>query len=308
MTPRILLVDDDPINLEILEEYLEDFPCEVTTATGAEAAWQRMEQGATQFDLILLDRMMPEVSGMVLLARIKASPRHGDIPVILQTAACAPEQVEEGLRAGAYYYLTKPFERGQMLAIARAALDDAHGRQILRQRLHQQAEALALMDSARFTLSTLSEAHSLAIFLAQLTPAPERSVVGLSELLVNAIEHGNLEIGYREKGTLRRHGRWNEEIADRLSRSPYRERRVTVEFIRQADRLDFRVTDEGRGFDWQAYLDFSADRAFDPNGRGIALAHRASFDMLRYEGCGNVACATILLVNPPPSSPPSAAP
>ena len=55
----------------------------------------------------------------------------------------------------------------------------------------------------------------------------------------------------------------------------------------------FIVRDEGAGFDWQRYLDFAPDRAFDPNGRGIAMARRMSFAQLEYRGCGNEVVAIV---------------
>ena len=60
-----------------------------------------------------------------------------------------------------------------------------------------------------------------------------------------------------------------------------------VEFMRNPGELRFTVRDQGKGFDWQQYLEMSPERAFDTHGRGIAMSKLLSFDRLEYRGCGN---------------------
>ncbi len=61
------------------------------------------------------------------------------------------------------------------------------------------------------------------------------------------------------------------------------------------DTLTFTISDEGEGFDWRCYLEFAPERAFDPNGRGIAMARLASFASLDYRDRGNIVVATVRL-------------
>ena len=91
--------------------------------------------------------------------------------------------------------------------------------------------------------------------------------MGLRELIVNAIEHGNLEISCDEKSELLREGRWQEEVARRLEMPEYRDRRATVQFRRESRRAIFQVRDEGAGFDFTRYLKFDPARLLAPNGR-----------------------------------------
>jgi DNA-binding response OmpR family regulator len=303
MSAKILIVDDEPFNREIISEYLEDSGWELVLHESGEAAWEAVAKTDLPFDLVILDRMMPGLDGMSLLKRIKADPRFSALPVIMQTAASSPEQTREGLAAGAYYYLTKPFERDSLLSIARAALSDAASKAALRQQLKEHSDALQLMREARFEISTVEEAGQLAAFLAQASFQPDRAVLGLSELLINGVEHGNLGITYAEKSDLRRQDRWLDEVRRRVMLAENRGKRVRVEICRTVDRLTIRITDEGIGFDWKKYLDFDPERAFDPNGRGISLARLTSFEEVRYEGCGNVVVATILNQSLPITSP-----
>jgi len=119
MLRRVLVVDDEPINLMIIREYLEGPLYDLDMVESANIAWQRLESAATAYDLVILDRMMPGMNGIELLRLMKADPRFNTIPVIMQTAATSPDQVREGIEAGAYYYLAKPYEPETLIAIVR---------------------------------------------------------------------------------------------------------------------------------------------------------------------------------------------
>lgn len=283
---RLLVVDDEPFNLEIIGEYLSDEGVVFDTAENGERAWE-MLQGDRKYALVLLDRMMPVLDGINLLRRIKADARHTSLPVIMQTAAGNPNEVREGLAAGAYYYLIKPYERESLLSIVRSALTDASARQDLKRRLDEHANALQLMTGGEFSLRSVEEAGALAAFLAQACPQPEAAALTLAELLVNAIEHGNLGISYAEKSQLRREERWNAEVALRAHMPANVDKRVRVRLSRSGNLVQVRIEDEGPGFDWQRYLEFDPERAFDPNGRGIALARMSGAARVEYQGAGN---------------------
>jgi len=300
MSANLLIVDDEPINLEIISEYFDGTGYRLKMFDSGDAAWAYL-QTSDDCDLAILDRMMPGLDGIALLKRIKSDARLADLPVVMQTAASAPEQLREGLLAGAYYYLTKPYERDSLLSIVRAALSDAATKATLRQHLREHADALQLLREAQFEIGTIAEASRLAALLAQACPQPDGAILGLSELLINAVEHGNLGISYACKAELKRRDRWLEEIARRTALPENRNKRVRVRIARENSRVIVRISDEGPGFDWQQYLDFDPARAFDPNGRGIALARLGSFDHLEYLGCGNVVIATIGDHQPPTS-------
>jgi DNA-binding response OmpR family regulator len=294
MTAKILIVDDEPFNLEIIGEYFEGSGYNLSFFAAGEAAWEALEAPDAGFELAILDRMMPGLDGISLLKRIKADSRFATLPVIMQTAASSPEQIREGLQAGAYYYLTKPYERDSLLSIVRASLDDASMKADLRQRLQDHEDALQLLREGRFELRTVEEASQLASFLARATARPDGAVLGLSELLINGVEHGNLGITYAEKGELRRLDQWHEEVERRTRLTEHAGKRVRVELSRQHNGLTIRISDDGQGFDWQKYLEFDPERAFDPNGRGIAMARLTSFDKLDYQGNGNTVVVTVL--------------
>ena len=293
---RVLVVDDEALNLEILAEYFsfaEEPPFSPHCIDSGEGAWALLQDPANHFDVILLDRMMPELDGIALLRRIKSEDRLADIPVILQTAADSAEEIREGLEAGAYYYLTKPYRRDALIAIVQAALTDARAHNSLRRRLDEHVGSLQFLANADFRFRSIDEAGQLAAFLAQACPHPEQAILGISELLINAVEHGNLGLGYGEKARLKRDDNWQTEIARRLALPENSTKEVRVNITRRVDGVTLRVEDEGKGFPWQDFLQISPERACDPNGRGIALAGMLSFSSLNYEACGNIAVATI---------------
>jgi CheY-like chemotaxis protein len=290
---RVLVVDDEQLNLFLIEEYLDEEDIELEMHSNPLDAWASLSAPDSNFSLVILDRMMPDLDGMELLRRMKHESRFADIPVIMQTAASSPDQVREGLEAGAYYYLTKPYEPEALISIVRAALDDRRGRRILRTQAARLEEAQKLIRSVEYRFVTLQDVASLVPVLAAMCPNPDVVAPGLSDLMVNAVEHGNLGVTYREKSLLKWEGDWEQEIARRLRLPQFQDRFATVRADRSSGQVVFTITDQGEGFEWQRYLNFDPDRAFDPNGRGIAMARMMSFASVDYQGKGNVVVAQV---------------
>lgn len=291
---RVLVVDDEQMNLFLIEEYLDQERLALETHSDPLQAWSCLQSPDSDFALVVLDRMMPGLDGMEFLRRMKSEARFADIPVIMQTAASSPEQVREGLTAGAYYYLTKPYEPEALISIVRAALEDRRGRRQLRSRAARLEEAQRLISSVEYRFVTLEDVNALVPVLAAMCPSPDTVAPGLSDLMVNAVEHGNLAVTYQEKSLLKWAGDWESEIGRRLKLPQFCDRVATVRAERHPQSVVFTITDEGEGFEWNKFLAFDPDRAFDPNGRGIAMAKMMSFSDLEYQGKGNVVVARVM--------------
>ena len=290
---RILVVDDEQLNLFIIEEFLEQENLQLELHSDPLAAWASLSAPDSDFSLVVLDRMMPNLDGIELLRRMKRESRFVDIPVIMQTAASSPDQVREGLEAGAYYYLTKPYEPEALISIVRAALNDRQTRSLLQQRSAHLEDSKRLLRMAEYEFVSLNDVSSLVPVLAAYCPVPDTVAPGLSDLMVIAVEHGNLGVSYQEKSMLKWAGDWAAEISRRLLLPQFHGRHASVRVERRADTVVFTISDQGAGFAWEKYLSFDPDRAFDPNGRGIAMAKMMSFASLEYQGCGNVVVATV---------------
>ena len=291
----VLVVEDEPVTRMSLVETLQDEGYRVLAAVDGGQAWRLIAEGGERFDVILLDRMMPDMDGIEILRRVKEHPGTEETPVIMQTAMSADGEVLEGLRAGAYYYLTKPFSGDTLVAIVGAAIRDRLDYQELRREAERVGRSFGYLRQATFCFRTPEEARNLATLAANAAPDPGRVVLGLSELMLNAVEHGNLAIGYAEKTRLIDQERLPDEIARRLAAPEYSARTVHLEIERLADRVRFIVRDQGAGFDWTRYLELSPERAFDTHGRGIAMSRLLSFDELEYRGCGNEVVASIAI-------------
>lgn len=123
---RILVVDDLPENVFMLQDRLENEGYEVITAYDGKAA---IEKALSEIpDLVLLDVMMPEMSGIEVLKFLTAEPSTSHIPVILVTAKSSAEDTKVGLEAGAFDYIKKPFNRIELIARVNSALklSEAH--------------------------------------------------------------------------------------------------------------------------------------------------------------------------------------
>jgi len=288
----VLVVDDDENNRLIVRDFLEGHDYCIEEAADGEAAWQLLAANPDRFDAVLLDRMMPKADGIEVLRRIKDHPKLANIPVILQTAAAAHDQVVEGLREGAFYYLTKPFKPDMLQAIVRTAVRDRMAQRSIVYELARFQDTFNLIENAQFRFRTLDEARSLAALAANTLRDAAQTAMGLSELLVNAVEHGNLGISYQDKSALLRSGQWAEEIQARLDAREYKDRYATLGFRRHNDRVEFEVRDMGEGFDWGNYLEIHPSRAMDLHGRGIAIARKLCFDNVEYQGNGNTVIAS----------------
>lgn len=105
---KILIVDDEPFNVDYLEQELEGLDCEVISASNGQEALEKVRDSAP--DLVLLDIMMPVMDGFTVLSQLKAEAATRDIPVVIISASNDLKSVVKGIQMGAEDYLPKPFE------------------------------------------------------------------------------------------------------------------------------------------------------------------------------------------------------
>ena len=201
--------------------------------------------------------------------------------------------MQQGLDAGVFYYLTKPVEESMLRSVLAAAVREARQARTLAEELGKHRTSFNLIDTCKFKFRTLTDAESLAAFIANCFPEPERVLPGLAELLINAIEHGNLGLGYDQKTKLIESGTWRSEI-QRLQNMPQHEDKYAEAAISHKENGTYVVIeDQGAGFEWRKYLKIDPARAGDNHGRGIAQANTVSFDKLVYNEKGNKAVAFV---------------
>ncbi len=144
-----------------------------------------------------------------------------------------------------------------------------------------------LIRSAQFAIRTRDEASLLAGELSLLFPDISSTTLALTELLLNAVEHGNLGIGGELKGELLRRGALEQEIERRLALPALRDRVVLVSLTCLHGQTSITIRDEGGGFDWRAQLAKPDLPSLEPNGRGLALVRSVSCVRVEFNQIGN---------------------
>jgi two-component system alkaline phosphatase synthesis response regulator PhoP len=122
--PVILVVDDNQENLELLQAYLDDVDCRTVPAHNGLEALEMVRKSPP--DLILLDVMMPKMSGFEVCRRLKNDPKTSDIPVIMVTALSEFGDIERGIDSGTDDFLSKPVNKLELLTRVKTMLKLKH--------------------------------------------------------------------------------------------------------------------------------------------------------------------------------------
>ena len=292
---NILAVDDEEMNLEILMKHLKKTDFRATPVSSGEAAWNYLSKNPGKVDVVILDKMMPGMSGIELLHKIKADPQLKNVLVILQTASVGTAEMIEGIQAGAYYYITKPYAAELLISIVRSAARDFLEMEKLRQQVTHNTKILEVTEICHFSIRTPDDAHMLALHLASFFKDTLAICTGLSALMENAIEHGNLNIGIDNKRQWLTDGQWDKEFNNRLNAPENIHKKVMVSFQRLPEAARILISDEGNGFHSSSFQKLDPSRLTSPNGRGIAIASMAREYSIEYLGDGSKVCMTIPL-------------
>jgi DNA-binding NtrC family response regulator len=165
MPNRILIVDDEPFNLDLLEQELAEQGYRVERARDGEEALDKLQ--ASQPDLIFLDYMMPGMNGPEVLKEIRG--RKIDVPVVMITAHGTIERAVEAMKEGAYDFVTKPFDPDHIALIVRKALE--------RQKLKAEVEILSEQVGSRYQLVAGQSPNMRQAVDAARTAANSRSTI-----------------------------------------------------------------------------------------------------------------------------------
>jgi DNA-binding response OmpR family regulator len=120
-TPRVLIADDNPEGVELLEAYLSGTDYDIQTAHDGEETLRKVQEAKP--DLILLDIMMPKISGFEVCKRLKADAKTRDIVVLMVTALDQHSDIDRAVDAGTDDFLTKPINKAELLLRVKAALE-----------------------------------------------------------------------------------------------------------------------------------------------------------------------------------------
>ena len=141
-----------------------------------------------------------------------------------------------------------------------------------------------------FVMRHMNEIDSMARVLAHYFPTPAEAITGIYELLVNAIEHGNLGIGYAAKTDLIYRGAWQDEVARRSAAPEFADKKVDIDVTFDNNECQMIICDQGQGFPWQTF-EAQTSQDWRPNGRGLWIARHSPFD-LNFNPAGNQVTCT----------------
>lgn len=122
--PKVLIADDNLQNVELLEAYLGGVDCEIITASDGEETLRAVEQQHP--DLVLLDVMMPKLSGFEVCRKIRANPATRETLILMVTALNETSDFERGVQAGTDDFLTKPVNKVELLCRIKSLLRVRH--------------------------------------------------------------------------------------------------------------------------------------------------------------------------------------
>lgn len=241
---RILVVDDDKDLCKMLHTYLTSKGFEVDVAHNGEVAIEMTPGG--NYDLIILDIMMPRVDGYEVCRRLKTQREFNAIPILMLSAKSTEQDKITGLKTGADSYIFKPFDITELLKTIYATLEKAR----LAREKHGVQHRISFQIESRFTyLEQVNDLISCLFSSTNLSPDEIWELkLALHELGINAIEHGNkMDPG----------------------------KQVDISCSIFEDRLEFEIEDEGEGFDINKVADPTKDAGLARDrGRGIFLVSR----------------------------------
>jgi len=283
--PSVLVVDDSALDLRLASRMLEEIGLVVSTATDGREAL--LQLNARRPDLILTDIQMPHLNGLELVREI--AKRRDAVPVVIMTAFGSEETAVEALKAGAASYVPKQNLARDLVSTVRNVLALAASRRdtptlmdsltrleaeyVLDNRLEGLDDLIAYIKSQLRHLRLFGEGDILRVGTA------------LYEAMVNAIEHGNLEIdsSLRETDGIP----YARLVEERNLQPVFRARHVRLTTTLTRTEARFVVRDQGRGFDPRQLPDPTAPENVDKtNGRGLFLI-RTFMDEVYFNDIGN---------------------
>lgn len=267
---RILIVDDEPNNRELLRAMLEDGPYEIDEAADGQEALELLNLAT--YHLVVTDLRMPGMTGLELLEQAKVL--HPRLPIVVVTAHASVETTIDALRLGATNFLKKPFSRDEICTVAMKSLKPWHINAGKRSIIPTMRKTISL--DLRSTADVIDPVFYHVLDDAASLGFPEDCLqmhvyLALNEALANAMDHG--------------HAGDPEKI-------------IHFEATLTADTIELQVTDQGEGFDPDLLPDpTSPENLMNTRGRGVFLM-RCYMDSVRYLDGGR----TVHLVKHRPQS------
>ena len=284
---KILIVDDNIDLLDYLKDFFMIYNYEVILAeTGAEGVEKFREFLP---DIVISDMRLPDKNGNIVVKEIKEIDK--DVPIIIITGYSDHQLILSAMKNGAVDLLKKPFKPNDLKYLINKI-------ETLFRKIKVKLSASFVQWERRHIIirNDIHIIRSVVDFIFANIDYISEDVsfmkIGLQELLINAIEHGNLDISNKDKQELLDRGDYNKILKGRMQLPEYREKFVDIKILSTPEHLKITIEDMGKGFDPSTIPDPENPENFlKESGKGILMAIHA-FDKVEYNEVGN--CVTLV--------------
>jgi len=283
---KILVIEDNPIYRKLLTEIVEAKKLKFLEAEDGESGLDMFKKHKP--DLVLCDILLPKTDGLTVLKSIKKIKPN--TCVVMVTAHDYEDWVIEALESGASNYLKKPVTFKELTHILDKYYEIAKNKSISK-------NIMSMVEEKKLVLKCKPNIQSIPLLVDYLIKETGDMIkeserfgfeLGLNELLVNSIEHGNLEISGEEKYLALENNKLNHLYDSKLKKPELANRTITIKMNITKEIVELEITDEGKGFDWRKISDpLKTDDIEKPGGKGIFLS-KYYFDEFEYKGKGNI--------------------
>lgn len=291
---RILIIDDEKPVRDLLKIALTNDGYIVFEAEDGKHGFKLFKE--TNPDIVIADVKMPGISGIEVTRKIKELT--GNTDVLIMTGYGTEDLVIEALRAGASNYIKKPIVLNELYNL----LDDIVIKRVNKTRSEVIKDVVVFEQKDIVLDNDFTKVWGTINQILYNLPSSvnekiiEGMRVGLYEIIINAIEHGNLGISYSEKSKALKEGMYSKLIIGRSNKANEEGKRIFIHCSTNGSELMVEVKDQGKGFNYKELPNLNdPDTFLSSHGRGIFLAS-LYFDKVEFKDPGNTVLLTKKLI------------
>jgi len=282
---KILIIDDEDAIRDLLKLALLDNGYHVYEASCGKEGLEIFKENDP--DIVLTDVKMPNMSGIEVVKEIKTIKSNADI--VIMTGYGTEDTVIDALRAGASNYVKKPISFDELFTILNNIIYNREN-----EKRYEIVKDVVIYEQKKLVIDNdISKVWGIVNqILFNIMPIINSKKIdgmklGLYELIINAIEHGNLCISYEEKTLALRNGSYLKLITEKSKEANKKAKRVYINCDFNREKFTVEIIDQGKGFNYKELIDINDPGSImSAHGRGIFLAS-LYFDKLKYKEPGN---------------------
>ncbi|MCP4148931.1 MAG: response regulator, partial [bacterium] len=284
---KILIIDDNVDLLDYLKDFFMIYNYEVILAETGNEGIEKFREYIP--DIVISDMRLPDKNGNIVVKEIKEIDK--DVPIIIITGYSDHQLILSAMKNGAVDLLKKPFKPNDLKYLINKieTLFKKIKVKLSASFVQWEKRHLIIRNDIHIIRSVVDFIFSNIDYICEDVSFMK---IGLQEVLINAIEHGNLDISNKEKQELLDKGDYNKILKERVQHSEYKDKFVDIKIFSTPEYLKITIQDMGKGFDPTNIPDPENPENFlKESGKGILMAMHA-FDEVQYNDLGN--CVTLI--------------